>query len=384
MDSLAPRPSNSAVLRTQKRIVAACDPVLSPYLQKQNDREADRCLDSLHAEFISPVVRRELAGELRRSHALNEAQLHQEAEAFRELDVLVAGRVVERLIRLRASVHSTSDTANAPIRYFNAYIQTAVQNAVTDYLRKKRPGRRSLDLSLQAALKASSDLAVWQISRSADFTEWRCGRHEWRDAFRSPVLLRNELSLQKKLLQGIVYVSRRESLATIFHIVSAPLLYDDLLNFLASVWDVEAPFRASMTEASQLRAPTLTGKVSDLPERIATRIGTLQEIWEAVTKLSTAQAATLLLRLPPSDRVGFLEEFIRLGITNESDIAKAVGLPEAILSDLLPELPLDDRAIADRIGVDFDDVRRIRQDAQRRLERMRVNVEGRKKQKNSV
>jgi hypothetical protein len=71
------------------------------------------------------------------------------------------------------------------------------------------------------------------------------------------------------------------------------------------------------------------------------------------------------------DGRNFLEEFVRVGIVEEADIAAAVGLTPEELRFQYPVLPLDDAAIAGILKIEEPDVRRVRQDARRRLDRLR-------------
>lgn len=357
-------------------VIADCDPALAPFLRAETEREADRCLERLQREFIAPAVYATLARELRRSEASTQVQLERETEEFRELDVIVSGRVAMRLLRLRAFIikaqNKESEEATTvptePIARLSAYAASAARHAIIDYLRRKRPGRRSLDTALQAAFALSKTLACWRVLRGPDFEEVRCGKEEWREV--NVVLLQQHPDLQNRLRQELHHRKPADALQRVFDIVSSPLLYDDLLNFLADLWDVEAPYRAAREEYSRLRAPRLTATPAQEPERVAVQIGTLNEVWALLRTLAAPQAAVLLLHLPAAENGNFINEFIRLGVASEDEVARVAGLRIEELRRVEPSLPLEDHQIATLLGIEFDDVRRIRQDARRRLTRL--------------
>lgn len=359
----------------------ACDAALHRFLNASDRREAERRFDRLDSEFISPVVTSVLSFELRRGPRATPQELFQENDTFRDLSLQARGKLAGRLMDLWQQFHD-ADASGSPfqgeaIMNLRRYTEAIARHACVDYLRRKFPGRHSLDTVLRAVLDLSDDLDLWQRELRPDFYEWLCGWRAWRETARQPVFLHGDPSLQARLRRDLEGLKRAQALRRVFEIVRAPLRYDDLVNFLADFWDVEAPYRAAARERADFRVPKpyLSGLQ---PEEVVQRLGTLQAIWERVRLLKPAQAATLLLKLPQAERGSYLDEMVRLGVASEPEIAAAMGLSVQSLRQRSPDLPLEDVQIAEILGVEPDEVRRIRQDARRRLERQQPREQEKK------
>jgi hypothetical protein len=366
--------------------IAACDPALASFLRAPTEYMARQRLDLLVRDFISLTVTATLAFELRRGGGPHSStqQLRAETEEFEEISVIVNGKIAQRLIELRDSVLAISKEepfGGSPIRDLSRYAASAARHGYVDYLRQKRPGRHALDTALRVALQASPDLALWQVPLRQDFYyEWRCGQVAWRDTHRPAIHLSTSPVLRSRIWQELsrggsaaTALPRKEVLRRIFILAEAPLLYRELLEFLAEFWDVEAPYRAAEREASSLRAPRIGADPAADPEDVVRRMGALQELWTLVQPLSARQKAVLLLRLPSMGSGNLLEEIVRLGIASEEQVAQALDLSVETLRLHYSDLPLSDAGIADLLGFGPDaagTVRSIRQDARRRLSRL--------------
>ena len=71
------------------------------------------------------------------------------------------------------------------------------------------------------------------------------------------------------------------------------------------------------------------------------------------------------------DGDNFLEEFSRLDVVDETRLAEAIGITMVELRFQYSIVPLEDIEIAALLKISAGAVRRIRQDARRRLERLR-------------
>jgi hypothetical protein len=339
--------------------------VLAAFLAAPTELAADTQLDYLIREFVTPWVTSTLARELRRGPSSSRSRIWADTETFRNIQVAVEGNLVQRLRQWRRD-------GTPVISDFRGYVSASSRHACNDYLRERRPGRHALDTALRVALHTANDLALWRYKIRMDFYEWRCGYLEWKEAGVLPVSLRNNPELRARLWREMreENTTRAESLRRAFNLVRAPLLYTDLLDFLAALWDVEAPYRTASLQYSALRIQSPAATVED-PARVAQLLGTLQEVWQQLRPLSKQQKAVLLLHLPPMGDRNFLQEFVRFGIVEEAQIAEAIGLTLNQMRYNYPLLPLEDSEIADLLGIAGEDIRRIRQDARRRLKRQR-------------
>jgi hypothetical protein len=348
---------------------------LRSFLTTNTRREAERRFDWLHAQFLSDTITRVLTEELRRGAFTRPEEVYEAQETFGEISLLVRGKIFARLIALwedRQKPDWSSRSFRDPIGSFHAYVVAVVQNACVDYLRRKYPGRHALDNALRAALDVRPDLALWRVPLNTDtrpdIQEWRCGRPEWRDGGRFPALLLSGDPLARHLSSELGGLDRAAALARVFEVTQAPLRFTQLLDFLADLWDVEAVHRNALHERADFHVPKpyLRGIQ---PEEVVDLMGMLQSLWGRVRRLSTPQAAVLLLKVPEHESGSFLDAMVHLEIAGWQDIAGITGLSVTLLQRIAESVPLTDHEIADVLDVAPEDVPRIRQDARRRLSR---------------
>jgi DNA-directed RNA polymerase specialized sigma24 family protein len=332
-------------------------------------KEAEHLFDSLHRDLFDPVIQRVLKEEIGRDMPASREELNEEADSFEDLSILVRGRIAIRLLNLWEERHAHPD-APQPHRIHSlpAYIIAIARNACVDYLRQDYPGRHSLDNSLRTALSKIPALAIWSITSPEGYVEWQCGPHDRQDAL--PIPLNSNHELQGVLRRHLESLSRADALSRIFEILRAPLRYTELLNFLASYWDVERAYRHAALESLpfQLTKPYQTGLQ---PEEVVELIGTAQSLWQQIRRISPQQAAAILLKAPSPAADGSYVDFIHQHrIADWNDIAKAVGLSPEQVESIAPDIPLEDQRIADLLTILPKDVPRIRQDARARLNRL--------------
>ena len=351
---------------------AKCDILLHRFLAAPTLPEAQRHFDRVYREHIGPTVQRVLTHNLRREAPATVTDLYRENDLFRDLEMLVRGKIAVRLFALWEQVSPPEGTPDSPaplepIAALTPYSASVARHACVDYLRRKYPGRHSLDTALRAILGASAEMSLWQAPLIEGVREWRCGRVAWETESLAPRSLRSDLALRHRLRSALVGGERADALPVIWSVVAAPLRYMELLAFLSDVWDVEAPYRMVAGDIESFPAPR--AYLSGLrPEETADLMGTLQAVWHLVGQLSPRQAAVVLLKLPQYEAGTYLDAMVRMRITDWESIARCIDLPVQKLWRLSDLMPLPDETIAAHLGLATDDVARIRQDARRRME----------------
>lgn len=344
---------------------------LRRFLSCPTRKEAEQSFDSLHRDLFDTVIQRVLKEEIGRDMPTSLEEINEEADSFEDLSILVRGRIAIRLLNLWEERHAPPHIEALQPRHIHslpAYIIAIARNACVDYLRQDYPGRHSLDNSLRAALSKRSDLAIWSVASPEGYVEWRCGPHDRQDV--PPIPLNSNDELQGVLHRHLEGLSHADALSRIFEILRAPLRYTELLNFLASYWDVERAYRRAALESLpfQLTKPYQTGLQ---PEEIVELIGTAQSLWQQIRRISPQQAAAILLKAPSPAADGSYVDFIHQHrIADWNDIAKATGLSPEQIEAIAPDIPLEDQRIADLLTIPPKDVPRIRQDARARLNRL--------------
>jgi len=92
-----------------------------------------------------------------------------------------------------------------------------------------------------------------------------------------------------------------------------------------------------------------------------------QRVWAEVTALPLRQRVALLLNLRDPSGAGMLWVLPVLGLATRGEIAHLLGLAEDEMAELWSRLPLDDLAIAERLGCTRQQVINLRSAARKRL-----------------
>ena len=269
------------------------DPRLMPLLKAKSRLAAEREISHLRQEFVSPVVRGVLTYELRRSTVRSQQELTEQNEAFQDIEADVVSRINDRLWEVWENWQE-GNWVGRNIFDICGYSGAAARNACTDYLRMKYPGRHKLDTALRAALEAKEvPLVRWHVELRLDWKEWRVGLLSWRDNNLAPVSLEGESLLRSELQSALVDKPQSEWLGIIAGILNFPVRYVELLDFLAVLGDVEAPYLRAAYQRIELELAPFH-QLNLQPETEATRHGVLQQLWRGMLHLSQIQRAIVL------------------------------------------------------------------------------------------
>jgi DNA-directed RNA polymerase specialized sigma24 family protein len=322
----------------------ARDPRLAPFLDASDPSSEQDALCALMSEHVQPLVRRILRGKVRPP-----------AEA----DDLASRAVVLLLSRL----HRLKSGGENAIHDFDGYVAATTYRVYHDYLREKHPAQHRIKTSLRYLLKREPRFALWQEPAGT----WLCGRVEWRESGRPssrPDLLDSagrELTLHLPSWERRHVVS---ALASIFESVGSPMPFDAVVRVLV---DRTAHLFA---ETAGDGAHVLLGN----PARQVDDLILLKELWSEIVQLPIAMRTVLLLNLRGQngrDVIGLLPS---TGVASLRDLAQALEMPVEELAALWMELPLDDQALAARLGLTRPQVANLRASARRRLSRQMGQV----------
>lgn len=341
-------------------MTSGMDRRLSRFFAASTDEEAVHALDRLLREHVHPVVRGVLAFELRRGKPTTQAELDDEDESFTDIENDVLVRLCRQFWKMRQQVSKVG--ATTPIQDICSYAGATARNACTDYLRRKYPGRHTLDMALRDALRnPGADPTLWETELGQDLKEWRCGWREWRDEDKEPVSLLGNPPLRSALQEMLTQLPRSEAVPAVCRVVGAPVRYQELLGLLAKAWDVETPYRVP-----ELRLPPYHGE-SEQPESAVLYLSWLVEIWEAIARLALPQRIAILLH-----EQGFrvLQEMLDRRVVTSGTVARALEISSKESAPLLSGGSLTDEQIARHFILDAERVRGHRQDGYRRLARI--------------
>ena len=342
------------------------DPLLLPFLSAELEAEVEQSLTCLLAEHAEPIVRAVIGNKLRLSRpGADDAGAGDDAEDVRG-EALV--RLLGRLRDLRA------DPAAKPIGNFQGYVAVVTYNVCYAYLRKKYPQRRLLKNRVRYLLNNWADFAIWE----GDEQEWLCGLAVWRHGPRTTANHEQLQQLcadpQQLAVAGAAPGSAQQThllnlCGAIFSRLGCPVELDALVNILAELQGIkDQPTSATQREEEDdgEHAP-----LPDLRADVATEVEQrlyLRRLWAEICALPQRQRAALLLNLTTAqDSVISLLPLI--GVATIRQIAEALATPAEQFAQLWNELPLDDTAIAARLGLTRQQVINLRKAARERLSR---------------
>lgn len=292
----------------------------------------------------------------------------------------VHGEVVVQLVARLSALKL--DRERQMIADFRGYVAVVAFNACHYYLRRKYPQRWRLKNRVRYVLTHHAPFALWESPGEV----WLCGLAAWRVSGESPLgasrlqSLRDDSSkLSRVDLKGADarHVALPDLLAAIFDWSQAPLEMDALVNTVAALQGVtDQPLLAGDDEGREGGSlnQRLPDKRSDLGTEVE-RHSYLVRVWEELLQLPLPQRVALLLNLRDSQE-GVLALLPISGVATIRQIAEAVAIPAVEFAGLWNGLPLDDAAIATRLGVTRQQIINLRKAARARLGRRMRLLEG--------
>jgi hypothetical protein len=338
------------------------DDVLRPFLQTANEPEAERLLARLLAEHAEPVINGIVKSTFGRSAATSElARERGDTQDVEDIVGDVNTKVLDRLRRLKSAPHENV------IGDFRGYVAVAAHNACHTYLRGKYPNRTRLKNKLRYVLSHHAEFAVWE-SRSG---EWICGFSSWKTQGVPPLNI--GWINQARMDPGrYVEVGSPDDtiglLRAVFRGAHAPIRVEDLVSLAADILNVKDRPAGTEFDGESQRVKNLAGKRVDPVDEAGQRLY-LERVWKEIVQLPLPQRVALLLGLRDEERrsVTILLSDIRIATFRE--IAEVVGMSALDFASIAKDLPLDDQAIAKRLGASRQQVISYRLSARRRLAR---------------
>jgi len=342
--------------------VPPTDNLLLPLLHAEAE-EAKHLVEQLVAAHASPVIQQIIKSKL----CLYIGQgWRQEAEDLQN-EVLV-----KLLTRLRAF---KADPAQQAISNFRGYVAVTTYHACYEHLRRKYPQYQQLKNRLRYLLTHRSEFDLWEGGPSVwlgGFIHWRAVQTANPASERLQELRERSQTFTHTALGGrpAEQLNLAELLAKVFDWVGHPIELDQLVNLIAclrgqttqpSLIESEQEYDSDPLEA--LLDPRAN------PAVVVEARQQLQHLWNQVKQLPLAQRTALLLNLRDENGGNATALLPHTGTATLRQIADALALSAIELAELWPRLPLDDDAIALRLGLARQQVINLRLAARRRLTR---------------
>jgi RNA polymerase sigma factor (sigma-70 family) len=324
------------------------DPALQAFVEAKGEAEADRHLE-IALEGITPRIR-----------AIAARKLTPE-----DLDDVVGDALLLLVKRLR----SLRATAEADvIENLEGYAAAVVHSLCAKHYRLRHPRRSRLKNRIRYILGSDLRLALWDVPGGG----LHCGLAKWRSGAPSPSArariadLIRDPSLWPDSWTPPSFSDRADPaplVRDIFDRVEGPVELEDLVNLVASIWRIDR-IRAG---ESPVAVDRIGSAVDAGSEEALDRKRFAERLWAEIQELPLRQRTALLLNLRDGQGAGVLWVFPAVGVASLRAIAASLDLSFEEFASLWKRLPIDDQAIAARLGCERQQVINLRMSAKKRL-----------------
>ena len=311
--------------------------LLGQWQAEADGARAASLLDQLFTDFVQPLLT-EITGRTLHRLGQREADLPEQAA---EIQAEVALNVSAQLAAIR--------TQNlAPIRDLRAYLTSAVYNACFLRFRARAPQRARLHNRLRYTLRHDKRFALWESDGRL-----LAGSARWQGEKQSVALPR----------MSFAPPDAAAFLEKVFAEAKGPVVWKDLVGLAADLMGINDSPPEVLDNAWEVAVPERR-----LDDEIDAR-ARLTRIWNEVQTLPPAQRGALLLNLRDPSGQGVLEWLPATGVATFAQLAEALGMTPLALAEIWNDLPLDDSAIATRLGLTRQQVINLRKSARARIAR---------------
>lgn len=322
------------------------DPLLRPFVDAVEERDAERELNDLIERHALPLANAIVAHKLRSYN--RDASGRSEIQDRQDVVNDALTMLVERLRRARTG-------EGAAIEDFENYAAMVVYSACAHQIRRRHPERARLKNRLRYVFSTDSRLALWMRN------DLVCGLGEWRG--------RPAEHAAERTLRGLVETDPRDWMSMDrAHFTRAVV---DRITQCGGPTDFETFVGALAARVMEPREVADASLAMSSPEpaqdRVLERRRFLEQVWDEVRDLPVRQRVALLLNLRDADGSGILWLLPIAGIATIRQIAFVLEIQDDEFAKLWRELPLDDAAIACRLGCARQQVINLRVSARKRV-----------------
>lgn len=323
------------------------DPLLAPYLAAPTLESQADALERL----LGVETERVLRDAVRRALGASPRFAAEAEDVASEVRV----RIVQKLGELRRGDAE-------PIENFHGYVVRAAQHAAYALMRRRFPERTRLKNRVRYVAGHHPGIRL----RTDANGEWLCESSRLRAA-PAPGAARAFADDPAGFVGG-AGLDRHGALPALTEgIVSrldAPIALDVLADAIAVLQGIVDRVPA----AGDALVEQLADHTPAFDQTLAHR-QTLERTWREIVELPPRQRAALLLNLRDPESGAVLTLLPATGLVTMEELARSLELSAAALQELWPRLPLDDLAIAERMGLTRQQVINLRKSARARLAR---------------
>lgn len=333
-------------IEAQRRPAVRSDPVLRPFLEAEDESQAEQALARLLCEEVNPLVKQIVSYKLRAAPG-NDGFSTDVEDLCSETLVKVLSRLSEMRSRRAPEV----------VRNFRGYVAVTTYRACYEYLRRKYPKRHSLKNKLRYLLTHEPRFELWQTVDG-----------EWMAAIASPTLLRENAPAVEHARPLTSAANLKELLTSILQRTNRAVELDELVGIVAEACQIKDQPVSSETGDDWTTLENIADECQPIDSEVARRMY-LQRLWGEISQLSADHCAALLLNLRDAQGACAIELFLITGVATFKQLAEAIGQTEEWLAKIWNRLPVDDLTIAAHLKVGRQQVINLRKFARRRLAR---------------
>jgi hypothetical protein len=272
------------------------------------------------------------------------------------------------------------DAGGEPIGNVRAYAGQIAANACAEWLRARFPVRARLTAQIRYACRHHAALALWLWRERV----WLCGLAAWRDA-RDPVDSDVLDALRGRLAAPVPSVAAEAkrivtALFAVLREAGGPCRLGETVTLVADLLGIPERMNVGTGAGAGAGGSTSHASASDEATHAAASVAPsidrqleqrdfLSRVWREVRELPIRQRVALLLNLRDDGQQDALALVTHAGVATHDEVSACIGLSPIELTALLPDLPHDDGAIAERLGVTRRQVINLRKCARARLAR---------------
>jgi RNA polymerase sigma factor (sigma-70 family) len=333
------------------------DPLLHPFLQAEDEAEAQLFLEQLIAEHAQPIVLEITRFKLRAFRSGDGPTPVPEAED-------VCGEVMVQLLgRLR---DLRDDPQDDTITNFRSYAAAVAYNSCTESLRRKYPERHRLRNRLRYLLSHDPRFALWEGPQGSLL----CGLAEWKDdALPTQQAGESEFAQTVYDKPNLRQLPPRAFLDVLFSLSGRPLTLEELVGLTANIWAIDDLHRVETNDQDE---GEIWNRVPDSRVNVAMHVERrmyMAALWKEIRELRPLQRAALLLNLHDPSGQDMLPLLVLTDVARFSEIASSLDMTNPEFTELWDDLPLDDATIAQRMKLTRQQVINLRKSARERLAR---------------
>lgn len=327
----------------------SADELLRLYLAAESAAECAKFLDLLIENHALSVIEKSLRTKF---HSSKNNGFYLSEPDFEDLCGESCLKLVEKLVAMR------NDADAKPILDFKAYAAVVAYNVWNEFLNIGAPNRKSLKNKIRYALGKSVEFETWRENNEIYGGLISHKRHI------KQISPENLTIRVEKEFADFRNAALPDLLFEILGKANSALKLNELTAIVARLWAIEDVRDVSLDGFRENNFSAKSLRQSDFEMRFE-----LEQIWQEIRALPVNQRVALLYNLRDERGREMLFMFFNAKIASLREISEAMNLNLEDCAKVFPFLPLEDKAIAEKMNLTAKQVSNLRKVARENLRR---------------